>query len=124
MRKSWRCSVWMVAWLMLLVTTCVAAPKESKFLWVSDIHFNPMADAGLVDSLVKAEPEQWEAILNRTRPASFSQYKSDTNWWLLRSSLDAMPKTLRHPAFVMVTGDLLAHEYPQLYREATHDEDQ
>ncbi len=34
-----------------------------------------------------------------------------------------MRKTLPHPAFVMFTGDLLAHEFPSKYRNATHDED-
>jgi hypothetical protein len=109
---------------MLAVTACVAAPRQAEFLWVSDIHFNPMADAALADELVKAEPAEWEAILNRTSPAGFSQYKSDTNWWLLKSALRQMPKTIRHPAFVMVTGDLLAHDFPQLYQAATHDDDQ
>jgi len=99
-------------------------PPEPKFLLVSDIHFNPMADAGLVGELAKAEPARWEAILDRTSPSTFSQYKSDTNWWLLKSSLEQLPKTLAHPAFVMVTGDLLAHEFPQTFRSVTHDTDQ
>jgi len=115
--------VWAAVWVVLAVATCMAA-KEEKFLWVSDIHFDPMADGALVDELAKAEPAQWEAILNRTSPASFSQYKSDTNWWLLKDTLAQMPKTTRHPAFVMVTGDLLAHEFPSAYRKATHGADQ
>jgi sphingomyelin phosphodiesterase acid-like 3 len=114
---------------LLLVLSALAAPTiaraaDGKFLLVSDIHFNPMADPALVDELVKAEPGQWEAILDRTSPVSFSQYKSDTNWWLLKSALAQFPKTIRHPALVMVTGDLLAHAYPSLFRSATHDDDQ
>ena len=100
------------------------ARAESKFLWISDIHFNPMADAALVSELEKAEPAQWEAILNRTSPNTFSQYKSDTNWWLLKSALAQFPKTIRHPEFVMVTGDLLAHDFPATFQSATHDSDQ
>jgi sphingomyelin phosphodiesterase acid-like 3 len=111
--------------LICLAIACAnaAGAADAKFLWVSDLHFNPMADPALVPELVKAEPAQWEAILDRTSSTSFSQYKSDTNWWLLKSALDQFPKTIRHPAFVMVTGDLLAHEFPQLFRSATHDED-
>ena len=30
-------------------------------------------------------------------------------------------KTLPHPAFVMINGDLLAHSFPSTYRNATHD---
>ncbi len=101
-----------------------ARAGDKKFLWVSDIHFNPMADAALVTELEKAEPAQWEAILDRTTPGGFSPYKSDTNWWLLKSALEQFPKTERHPAFVMVTGDLLAHNFPATFESATHDEDQ
>ena len=71
-------------------------PRKSKFLLVSDLHFNPMADPVLVKDLEAAEPEQWEAILDRTMPNTFSPYKSDTNWWLLKSAMGQFPKTLRH----------------------------
>jgi len=119
-RQATRIAVVMLA----MVGSAWARPAERKFLWVSDIHFNPMADAALVSELEKAEPVQWEAILNRTSPNTFSQYKSDTNWWLLKSALAQFPKTIRHPEFVMVTGDLLAHDFPQTFQSATHDSDQ
>ena len=109
---------------VVLAAPATAQARSAKFLWISDIHFDPMADATLVDELVKAEPTQWEAILNRTSPASYSQFSSDTNWWLLKSALAQFPKTIRRPALVMVTGDLLAHEFPQLFQSATHDSDQ
>ncbi len=120
--------------LLCLVTMLVAlagagaaqTAKESstgKFLIASDIHFNPMADAALVLKLQAAEPSQWESILQHTSPDTFSPYGQDTNWWLLQSALNEMRKTLPHPAFVMFTGDLLAHQFPQKYLHATHDED-
>lgn len=124
MRQAQRWWLGVAVWSVLAASSSVAATQGSRFLWVSDIHFNPMADAALVNDLVKAEPAQWEAILDRTSPATFSQYKSDTNWWLLKSALEEFPRTVRHPAFVMVTGDLLAHGFPQSFREATHDDDQ
>jgi hypothetical protein len=98
-------------------------PSNQQFLIASDIHFNPMADATLVAKLEAADPEQWETILQRTRPESFSPYGQDTNWWLLQSALDQMRKTLSDPALVMFTGDLLAHGFPDKYLNATHDKD-
>jgi hypothetical protein len=80
-----------------------------------------MADPMLVKDLEAADATQWELILERTQPASFSLYGSDTNWWLLKSALQQFPATLRRPAFVMVTGDLLAHSFPDLFRSITHD---
>ena len=70
-----------------------------------------------------AEPAQWEAILNQTAPHSFSPYGQDTNWWLLQSSLDQMRKTMPHPAVFLVLGDMLAHNFPKMFRDVTHDTD-
>jgi sphingomyelin phosphodiesterase acid-like 3 len=107
----------------LLVVRSAGQPAESRFLLVSDLHFNPMADTALVSELAAADPAQWEPILQRTTPGTYSQYGSDTNWWLLKSALDQLPATLPHPAFVMVTGDLLAHSFPKTYQSITHDSD-
>ncbi|MGD0929303.1 MAG: metallophosphoesterase [Candidatus Korobacteraceae bacterium] len=98
-----------------------ASPSEKTFLLASDVHFNPMADASLVTDLAAANPTQWESILARSKSTSFSQYGEDTNWWLLQSSLDQMRTTLPHPAFILLTGDLIAHQFPQTYLKTTHD---
>jgi hypothetical protein len=111
---------------MLLVTSAAQparAAVKNKFLLTSDIHFNPMADATLVSELEAADPSQWESILQRTSPDSFGSYGQDTNWRLLQSALNQMRKTLPRPAFVMITGDLLAHGFPQAFLSATHDKD-
>lgn len=113
----------------LLVVVCLcgalsfaaSARSRNTFLLASDFHFNPMADASLVPALAAAPPTQWEGILRHSRPAAFSQYGEDTNWWLLQSSLDAMRAALPNPAFVMVTGDLLAHRFPRTFLNTTHD---
>ena len=98
-------------------------PSKHAFLIASDFHFNPMADPTLVADLTAADPSRWETILQRSKPAGFSLYGQDTNWWLLQSALDQMRKTLPHPAFVMINGDLLAHSFPKTYRNATQDDD-
>lgn len=97
--------------------------STNTFLIVSDIHFDPMADASLVTKLAAADPEQWETIFAQSKNTAFSQYGEDTNWWLLQSSLDAMAATIPHPAFIMTNGDMLAHHFPQTFVQITHDED-
>src|SRR5271168_648242 len=82
-----------VTLLAVLISTSAAAQSatsesKNKFLIVSDIHFNPMADATLVAELAAADPGRWKSILQRTSPGSFSPYGQDTNWWLLQSALD------------------------------------
>ncbi len=100
-----------------------AEAPSNRFLIVSDIHFNPMADPSLVAALAAADPTQWEAILERSKLIRFSQYGQDTNWWLLRSALDQMRTTLPRPAFIMLPGDLLAHDFPQTFAKITRDND-
>ncbi len=100
----------------------VEAPPNTLLI-VSDIHFNPMADPSLVGDLAAADPAQWETILEQSKLTRFSQYGEDTNWWLLRSALNQMRATLPHPAFIMIPGDLLAHEFPQTFAKITHDND-
>ncbi len=118
------CTAALVIALFMTGNPVLAADSAShKVLIASDIHFNPMADPSLVTQLTAAEPAQWEAILNKTAPHSFSPYGQDTNWWLLQSSLDQMHKTMPHPAVFFVLGDMLAHRFPEMYREITHDND-
>ena len=118
------CAVAIVCLLLAASPALASSAAKHKVLIASDVHFNPMADASLVGRLMAAEPGEWEAILNHTTPSSFSPYGQDTNWWLLQSSLDQMRKTLPHPAVVLVLGDLLAHNFPQTFRNVTHDNNQ
>jgi len=110
--------------LLVTVAPVFGGSPELQFLWISDIHFNPAADAKLVRELESVDAANWESVLDRTSPGRFSQYKSDTNWWLLKSALEQFPKSNPHPSFVILTGDLLAHDFKRMFRAATHDEDQ
>jgi len=101
-----------------------AAPSSQKFLLLSDLHFNSMADPSLVANLTAADASQWQRILDQSKLRRFSQYGEDTNWWLLRSALDQMRTRLPHPAFIMFTGDLLAHDFRTTFASVSHDNDQ
>ncbi len=117
----------------LLVLVCVLSTRPfnlpsadvspNSILVVSDIHFNPLADSSLGGDLDAADPRRWEAILGRSKLTRFSQYGQDTNWWLLRSALDQMRVTLSHPAFIIIPGDLLVHDFPTVYATVIHDND-
>jgi sphingomyelin phosphodiesterase acid-like 3 len=110
----------------LLAGGAHARPKQpnrpaQQLLIASDLHFNPFADPSLVPELASAPVRKWEAILNRSSSTSYSSYGQDTNWWLLRSAFDAMRRAEPDPALIMITGDLLAHGFPQAYARTTHD---
>jgi sphingomyelin phosphodiesterase acid-like 3 len=100
------------------------ASPVSKFLWLSDIHLNPFDDPALVHKLASAPPSEWAEILNTSANTRFSTYSQDTNWRLLSSALAAIKQTLPEPAFTIVTGDLLAHDFRQRFNASAtvHDD--
>ncbi len=101
-----------------------AAPAPAiagQALIMSDLHFDPMADPGLVDQLAAAEPEQWSAVLDSSDDRSLGRYGRDANWMLLRSALQHMAETLPKPAFVLISGDFLAHRFRQGFDATARD---
>ncbi len=101
-----------------------AAPAQAvagQVLVMSDLHFDPMADQRLVDGLAAAEPEQWSAVLDSSSDRSLGRYGRDSNWMLLRSALQHMANTLPKPAFVLISGDFLAHGFRQEFNTAARD---
>jgi hypothetical protein len=93
------------------------------FLWLSDIHFNPMADPALVNRLAAAQPAQWESILDTSSP-DFARFGQDTNWPLFHSAIVACKRVQPDLAFIIVTGDLLAHHFREQFNRsaAVHDD--
>jgi len=108
--------------LLLLLSTLPALAGD--FLWLSDIHFDPLADRTLVDKLAAAEPAQWQEIL-ASGSAKFPGYGHDTTWPLFSSVLRAATKTNRNAAFTLVTGDLLVHHFREQFNAiaTVHDDE-
>lgn len=82
---------------------------DGTFLTLSDIHFDPFVDGPTAKKLAAAPVEQWPAILAAQK--KLSPYGADTDAPLLRSTLRAAKSTLLHYDFVLVPGDILAHDF-------------
>ncbi len=110
-RRATTCA-FLIALLLLHRHAFATRPSgPSQFLWLSDLHFNPFDDPALVDRLVAAAPSEWTAILNSSSQKKFSSFGQDTNWPLLSSAFSAMKRTIPDPAFILFTGDLMAHHF-------------
>ncbi len=107
----------------LAFLTAVSARAEDRFLALSDLHFNPISDPALVDSLVAAAPERWAPILDGAANKRVVNYRYDTNWPLLRSALGEMRTRLPHPAFIIISGDFLAHNFRKAFYAAANPKD-
>src|SRR5260370_28305658 len=92
-----------------------------QILVMSDPHFDPMADPRLGGQLAGAEPELWSAVLDSSDDRSLGRYGRDSNWMLLRSALRHMAETLPKPAFVLISGDFLAHGFRREFDASASD---
>ncbi len=94
-------------------------PASETALWITDIHLNPYSVPGLVPRLERAPLRRWRrlwlAALRRHAAVGhrhpYGRYGQDSNARLFDSALDAMRQADPHPAFIVVTGDLLAHGF-------------
>ena len=99
-------------------------PGTGMFLMLSDIHFDPYSDPAIMEKL-GAKP-----LAGCQTPASgaFSKFGSDTNYPLLKSTLDQVEATARenhfHYDYVIVTGDFLAHNFDSRYRKCVRGGDE
>jgi len=91
-------------------------------LFVSDIHFEPFWDPGKAAQLAKAPVAEWGKILDSQategRPEAFTALQKqchargiDANFAVYESSLRAMHERAATARFVIVSGDLIAHDF-------------
>ena len=92
-------------------------PGTGMFLMLSDIHFDPYADPLIMEKLGAKLGE----ACRPSGSGSFSKFGSDTNYPLLKSTLDNVAATATeshfHYDYVIVTGDFLAHNFDTRYRQ-------
>jgi hypothetical protein len=94
------------------------AAEAAPFLVVSDMHFNPLDDASLAARLDAAPAKDWPAILDGTAGRRLSPFGRDSNWFVLRSAFAAMRQAQPHPAYILHTGDMLAHDFRETFEAA------
>src|SRR5438477_3822122 len=110
---------------VILSLFAVAFPAlAEQFLSLSAIHFNPFADPAIVAKLEAADVSQWDAILALSTVTAFSTYGSDINDPLFRSAIGAMKKEIPSPAFVLISGDFMAHDFDKSYQQYATDKSQ
>lgn len=97
-----------------------------RVLMVSDIHFDPFWDPAKVKELAASPVEKWSAILGgMNSPDQAERFAAlqktchatgiDADYALLASSMQAMRADAAGTRFVLVSGDLLAHEFSCKY---------
>lgn len=101
-----------------------SSPDSGTGLFLSDIHFNPLMDKTIVDSLAQAPASQWDSIFATSTQIACATYQEDTNFALLQSALAAMRQRVPNPDIIFISGDLLVHYFQQFFNAAATDHSQ
>lgn len=112
-----------------ILSNVFAAPVE-KFISIADIHFDPFlgcekqsTPCPLIQKLSEADVQDWNNIFKEQGVAEVSTYSQDSSYPLLMTALSEI-KTVQakeHPAFVLVLGDFLAHDFKGRYKKYSGD---
>jgi sphingomyelin phosphodiesterase acid-like 3 len=97
-------------------------PANIEALFVSDIHFEPFWDPAKAARLKAAPVSEWNAILaepaSAEQAAKFAELQqtckargADTSYTLYESSLRAIHDDASGAKFVVLSGDLMAHDF-------------
>jgi sphingomyelin phosphodiesterase acid-like 3 len=106
--------------------TAQSASRDFPALLISDIHFDPFHDPGKVKALAAAPVAEWKSIFaaapSPDQAAAFDALQDkchakgvDTPFALLNSSLQAMKSHEPGAKFMLVAGDLIAHNFTCRY---------
>jgi len=101
-----------------------AAPPSGTGLFISDIHFNPLMDKTIVDSLAQTPASEWDSIFALSTQTACATYKHDTNFALLQSALAAMQQRVPNPDIIFISGDFLMHEFQTFFNLRATDHSQ
>lgn len=104
-----------------------ASAADVPVIFISDIHFDPFHDPGKAKQLASASASGWKAILasspSSNQQEAFEQLQEqchakgvDTPPALLRSTLAAIRAQQPNAKFMMVSGDLVVHNFTCRYR--------
>jgi sphingomyelin phosphodiesterase acid-like 3 len=106
----------MLSALCLVGAAPVSAVSDTgEFLHVSDLHFNPFYDGALFPQLSSQPVERWAGILETSQPPAFNLMGQDSNYALIKSTLDEARRRAPAPDFLLVSGDFLSHNWQTSY---------
>lgn len=100
-----------------------SAPTAAHFVSLSDLHFDPFLEPALVPKLAAAEAIDWGLLFETEASKRLGPHGQDTGYALLRSAL-AAPQAADTwpPAYVIISGDFLAHSFRDRYQATTGDD--
>ena len=96
--------------------------QAASFLALADLHFDPyaacqsQAPCPLIQQLTVSPISKWDILL-KASPAQPLSSGHDTDYALWQTTLTELDQRVKqtHPTFILLLGDLLAHDYQEKY---------
>lgn len=117
--------IYLFAGLFGMSLSMVSCGDSNRVLLsVSDIHFNPFCSKQAVAQLIQTPYQQWDSVFKRQGGQEISPYGQETNPKLLNVLLEAMKEHSGRVSVVVFTGDVLAHDFNDLFYSYTGSSDE
>lgn len=107
-----------------------SAPQIAKFISIADIHFDPFSGCTKpkkiclsVNKLRQVNYQEWPQVFERYGDKKIAKNYKETNYVLLKATLLKLQEmnTKEKPAFAMILGDFLAHDFREKYIDYSGD---
>lgn len=124
---------YIITFLLLLIqcTTFAAIPTQKKFIVIADIHFNPFigceqlpTPCPIITELETTPPQSWDNVFQKYQSTIKTRFRQDTDYLLLQSTLTKLHQLTQNqsPTFILLSGDFIAHGFPEKFKQYTHNE--
>lgn len=110
------------AGILLFAASC--SKENHQLISVSDIHFNPFQDSLTVAKLAKSPSKSWDGIFAQMQNKNLPEYNEECNPVLFDLLLKAMSEKKEGISAVLFTGDVLCHDFNDLYKKFTGRDDE
>ncbi len=107
---------------IVMATSCHSNNNNQiTILSVTDIHFSPFHDSLTVKQLIQAPYVQWDTVFSQIEDNKIAVYDEETTPGLLELLLESMGKQKEKISAVIFTGDILAHDFNDLFYQYSGD---
>jgi sphingomyelin phosphodiesterase acid-like 3 len=102
---------------IVMAVSCRDNNNLTTILSVTDIHFSPFHDSSTVKQLIQTSYTQWDTVFSQIEDKKIAVYNEETTPELFELLLKSMGKQKERISAVVFTGDILAHNFNELFYE-------
>ena len=107
-----------------LTTPFKTTAEDGVFLSITDIHFDPFADAGIAKKLDSSPVSKWPQIFAQAGDKDAADYGSDASYPLASSAIAKAKAIGLKYDYILYSGDYLSHNFRATYNRIVSGDEQ